>query len=61
MPRVDVQVAHLVQLGCLKPMVELLAHADSRIVMVALEGLRAILAAGELRCAARDGCRSAGG
>ena len=41
------QIAHLVQLGCLRPMVDLLSHLDTRIVMVALEGLKAVLIAGE--------------
>ena len=40
------QCAHLVQLGCLSPMVTLLQSVDARVVMVALEGLKAILAAG---------------
>lgn len=45
------QCAHLVQLGCLTPMATLLKSIDQRIVLVAMEGLRAILAAG----AAPDG------
>ena len=49
------QVQHLVQLGCLKPMVDLLKHSDGRIVLVSLEGLRAVLTAGEVARDVGDG------
>jgi importin subunit alpha-6/7 len=41
------QIAHLVQLGCVKPLTNLLVSIDSRIVMVALEGIKYILMAGQ--------------
>lgn len=42
------QVQHLVQLGCIRPLCELLSNTDTRIVLVALEGLRYILETGRL-------------
>lgn len=39
---------HLVELGCIKPLCDLLTLMDSKIVQVALNGLENILRLGEL-------------
>eukprot|EP01117_Protostelium_nocturnum_P003842 TRINITY_DN1510_c0_g1_i1.p1 TRINITY_DN1510_c0_g1~~TRINITY_DN1510_c0_g1_i1.p1 ORF type:complete len:520 (-),score=128.87 TRINITY_DN1510_c0_g1_i1:2032-3591(-) len=41
------QIGHLVSQGCIKPLCDLLACPDSRIITVALEGLEHILKVGE--------------
>uniref|UniRef100_A0A3Q2VRN2 Importin subunit alpha n=4 Tax=Haplochromini TaxID=319058 RepID=A0A3Q2VRN2_HAPBU len=42
------QIRHLVELGCIKPLCDLLTLMDSKIVQVALNGLENILRLGEL-------------
>jgi hypothetical protein len=49
------QCAHLVQLGCLRPLSQLLSGMDTRIVLVALEGIRNILVAGQRLGAGKAG------
>jgi Armadillo/beta-catenin-like repeat len=48
------QIKYLVQIGCIKPLCELLVCSDVRIVTVALEGLENILKVGaaSLQCVA---------
>jgi len=41
------QIAHLVQRGCLKPLCELLASPDAKVIQLVLGSLEAILKAGE--------------
>uniref|UniRef100_K3X3Z2 Importin subunit alpha n=1 Tax=Globisporangium ultimum (strain ATCC 200006 / CBS 805.95 / DAOM BR144) TaxID=431595 RepID=K3X3Z2_GLOUD len=41
------QIMHLVQLGCIKPLCDLLEVKDAKVVIVALEGLENILRVGE--------------
>ncbi|ETI56771.1 hypothetical protein F441_00822 [Phytophthora nicotianae CJ01A1] len=41
------QIMHLVSLGCIKPLCDLLEVKDAKVVIVALEGLENILRAGE--------------
>eukprot|EP01027_Heterolobosea_sp_BB2_P019026 GEZU01026730.1.p1 GENE.GEZU01026730.1~~GEZU01026730.1.p1 ORF type:complete len:133 (+),score=46.54 GEZU01026730.1:320-718(+) len=44
-------IKQLVDLGCIKPLVELLSSTDPRIISVALEGLENILKAGSVEAA----------
>ncbi|CEG35425.1 importin alpha-2 subunit [Plasmopara halstedii] len=43
------QIMHLVSLGCIKPLCDLLEAKDAKVVVVALEGLENILRVGDLK------------
>lgn len=49
------QIRYLVQLGCIKPLCDLLPSKDAKVVNVALEGIENILKSGQYLAAERDG------